>query len=329
MTMKRPEWRMRQLWPKRTEGSEMRSVVRTRLAIVAVSAAAMLALVPGVAAAAEATTATAMPSGTATRSASPTAPYALDFTLPTESKAGCMVCHGDKNLTRLKSGKEVSYYVDAEQYSESVHAETLCVGCHLDFAYTAPHDGPDWSDTAKLSCKNCHEEQFLSFGAGVHRRAVDVTGTAAAEEAKKPLCGDCHGSHDIRQLTDSPEGKAALHEMGYEVCGRCHQDYWDSYDDYYHGAAYKTGADDAPACWDCHGAHDILPSDDSASPVNAAHLAETCGSGACHDQHGTATDEFIESAAQMIHGKAAVRQENPVRLFFSRIFGAIGRLFGA
>lgn len=314
--------------PKRTE-SEVMSVVRTRLTIAAVLAALMLAVAPGVANGAQATTSTAMPSATATRSISSTAPYALDFTLPTESKAGCMVCHGDENLTRLKAGKTVTFYIDGDAYAKSIHATTLCVGCHLDFAYTAPHDGTtQWQTTAKLSCKNCHDKQFLAFGQGVHRRAVDATGAAAIEEAKKPLCGDCHGSHDIMQITDSPAGKAALHKKGYEICGRCHQEYWDSYDDYYHGAAYKMGAEDAPACWDCHGYHDILASSESASLVNATHLVETCGSGDCHDQHGTATDKFIQDAAQMIHGKRAVREANPLVVFFSRIFDGIGSLFG-
>ena len=29
------------------------------------------------------------------------------------------------------------------------------------------------------------------------------------------------------------------------LCADCHPDYWDNYNDYYHGAAYKRGATDA------------------------------------------------------------------------------------
>ncbi len=315
----------------------MSSAVRRLLLAGAVLAIAVVVLAPGMAFAATATTSTptasAMPSLTASPSVSATAPYALDFTLPTESKAGCMVCHGDKNLTRLKGGKQVSYYVDGAAYSKSIHAKTLCVGCHLDFAYTAPHDGvADWQSTAKLACKNCHQKQFLSTGQGVHGRATNATGTAAAAEAKKPLCGDCHGGHDMQKLTDSPDGIAALRANAYEICGRCHQDYWDSYNDYYHGAAFKAGAADAPACWDCHGWHDILPSKDPASLVNKAHLVETCGSAttgsSCHAQHKDASDRFIEDAAQMIHGKQAAREKNPLLKFLGGIWNGIARLFG-
>ncbi len=313
----------------------MERVMRTRLTGAVLLAAALLVVAP--AAAGAATSTTTMTTSAATRSVSPTAPYALDFTLPTESKAGCMVCHGDKNLTRLKAGKTISYFIDAEAIGKSTHAKQFCVSCHLDFAYTAPHSTSDWQATAKLACKNCHNDQFLAFGKGVHRRTIDATGTAATVEASKPLCGDCHGSHDIMRLTETsagvtPAGKAQLAARGYEVCGRCHQDYWDSYNDYYHGAAYKAGAKDAPACWDCHGWHDILPSKDPRSKVNAAHLVETCGSSTtgagCHEQHKDASDEFITSAASMIHGKQQVREENPLLSFLKRIKDAIGGLFG-
>ena len=66
------------------------------------------------------------------------------------------------------------------------------------------------------------------------------------EEAVKPLCGDCHApSHEIEMLTDNPEAKARMRANGYEICGRCHEEYWDNYFDYYHGAAYQAGAVDA------------------------------------------------------------------------------------
>lgn len=293
---------------------------RTRLIALAIICVGIVALPPVAASAAEATI--------ATPSVSATAAYALDFTLPTQSKAGCMVCHGDENLTRLKAGKAVSYYIDGDAYSASTHGEQQCVGCHLDFAYKTPHESDkNWQATAKIACKNCHGAQFLAFGQGVHRRAIDATGTAVAVEDSKPLCGDCHGSHDIVTITDSPEGQAQMHADGWQVCGRCHQDYWDSYDDYYHGAAYKRGAKDAPACWDCHGWHDILPSKDKGSKVNKVHLAETCGQGsACHD--AADLDETYLDYSYAIHGKRAAKQDNPVYSFVRKVASAIGGFFG-
>lgn len=259
---------------------------------------------------------------TAAASGPATSGYDLDFTLPTQSKSGCLVCHGDPDLVRLKAGKITSYYVAPDGYTSSVHGTQQCVGCHLDFAYKLPHDtDAAWQTTAKSACRNCHDEQFIAFGKGVHQRAVDATGTRASVEASKPLCGDCHGSHEIQKLTDSKAGKAAMHASGWEVCGRCHQDYWESYDDYYHGAAYKRGAEDAPACWDCHGWHDILPSRDRKSRVSEANLVETCGQEGCHKR--STVDEEFASYAYAIHNKRVAKQDNPLYRIIRSVFGFI------
>ena len=259
-------------------------------------------------------------------SVSPTAPYELDFTLPTESKSGCLVCHGDPALVRIRDGVVMSYYIDDATIADSAHFEQQCVGCHLDFTYKAPHGADTWEITAKTACRNCHEEQSRAFGVGVHRPTVP-NGNGNGEPKSphpKPLCGDCHGSHEILALTDNPQGRAAIHADGWEVCGRCHEDYWDSYNDYYHGAAYKRGAEDAPACWDCHGWHDILPSSERGSRVHESHLVETCGQDGCH----FGVDENYASYAVFIHGRPEIVDDNPLISLVRTVIGAIGRLFG-
>lgn len=260
-----------------------------------------------------------------------TAPYQLDFTLPSESRSGCLVCHADPALIRVRAGAIVSYYIDEQAIAESTHRDQQCVGCHVDFTYRAPHGAQDWSATAKSSCRNCHEEQSQAFGSGVHRPVVPSVVEASAETspAPLPLCGDCHGSHRMMALTeaggeDFEEGRAAVHADGWQVCGRCHEDYWDSYNDYYHGAAYKLGAEDAPACWDCHGWHDILPSDDRGSRVNEARLVETCGQAGCH----TGVDENYVEYAVFIHGRSEIAAKNPIYSLIRTITDALGRLFG-
>jgi hypothetical protein len=299
-----------------------------RLVLAGVVCGAML-LAPEVAAAAE-----AKPSILAT------APYDLDFTLPTESKSGCMVCHGDPALVRTRDGVLKSYYIPPEQLAASAHANQQCVGCHMDFTYKAPHGVYDWKTTAKAACRNCHDEAARAYGSGVHRPSASPTATPAASvatptpageatSAPKPLCGDCHGAHDISVLTtDTPQakaGRAAMHRNGWQVCGRCHEEYWDNYNDYYHGAAYKRGALDAPACWDCHGWHDILPSKDRASRVNEAHLVETCGQTGCHE---VGVDENYVEYAVFIHGRDRITAENWLVGVWRTFREAVGRLFG-
>jgi len=250
--------------------------------------------------------------------------YDVDFTLPTAAKAGCMVCHEDEDLTRVRDGRVISYFVDPDRFSQSAHGLIQCTGCHLDFAFSAPHEqlGTDWSSVAKSACGNCHREQAIAVGRGAHRLEVTPTAAPAEEAEPRPLCGDCHGSHEIEFLTDDPQGRAALHARGWEICGRCHQDYWDSYNDYYHGAAYKRGATDAPACWDCHGFHEILPAEDRNSMVNERRLVETCAT--CHPD---ANEAYVDYA-RFIHG----REEISEQIFLSRMMQwmreTIGGLFG-
>lgn len=282
-----------------------------------------------------AATATSSPTGPAPGSKASTPPtatrgYDLDFTLPTAGKSGCMVCHGDKNLIRQKAGKLVSYYVDPAMLEGSAHARTNCTGCHLDFAYRAPHTGTgDWRRTAKLSCKNCHQQEFQAFGLGVHSISLAPGAKPDPKAASKPLCGDCHGAHDMAVLTDDrktpdvDEGKAGrrqLRAQGWKVCGRCHEDYWGGWNDYYHGAAYRSGASDAPPCWDCHGAHDIYKSTDRRSIASPARLPDTCGT--CHP---TANDAYT-SYAGLVHRRQSVLDSNPLYSLVQRAKRMIGGL---
>lgn len=279
---------------------------------------------------------TATPSSAATRTPSTTqtpavaGAYDLSFTLPTAGKSGCLVCHGDRNLVRIRNGQTVSMWISSAVLEDSAHATIQCTGCHLDFAYSVPHKNAateDWRDIAKLACKNCHKEAFTAYSKGVHTLSPTpgqaAQPTTAASGKEMPLCGDCHGAHDIQKLKDSLAGQEALHARGKEVCGDCHRDYWDSYDDYYHGSAYKEGASDAPACWQCHGAHDILKSTDRRSKVSQEYLVETCG--ACHTNE---PNETYTGYAQLVHGKSKVLAANPMLAFLQRVFAVVKSWFG-
>jgi len=268
-------------------------------------------------------------------SSNATRTYDLDFTLPTAGKSGCLVCHGDPNLAKIGVETTSSIYVEVAQLQDSAHAEdTPCTGCHLDFAYTAPHKqiegGEDWEAAAKLACKNCHKDAFSAFANGVHSPAgkpgQTASETVAARVAKGkpanvPLCGDCHGGHVIPSMDDTA-AMTAQHLTGYDMCGTCHTEAGEGYADYYHGAAYRRGSLDAPSCWDCHGYHEILAVDDRRSPVHTSRLAETCGQAGCHDN----VDEQFLEYAKLIHGHDALRDANPV---FSLTRNTIGRAIEA
>jgi hypothetical protein len=248
--------------------------------------------------------------------------WALDFTLPTFGKSGCLVCHGDANLVVAKGNGNVSYWIDEDAYNRSAHGRIVCTGCHIDFGYKAPHGqvGEDWRATAKQACKNCHPKEYDDISLGWHA-VRPVAGQPDPKAASKPLCGDCHGGHYMPILKNNPAGQAQVHASSLQMCGRagCHLDFWASYNDYYHGAAYKTGAGDAPACWDCHGTHNVMKSTDRQSPTNADNFGsdQSCAQPKCH----TGVTSDVASYAKLIHGSQTVRQGNP-------LIGAISRLFG-
>jgi hypothetical protein len=249
--------------------------------------------------------------------------YALDFTLPTFGKSGCLVCHGDPNLVLAKGDTTHSYFIDEAAYAQSAHGKIACTGCHVDYGYNTPHGqaGDDWRAVAKQACKNCHQAEFHDWSLGAH--AVNPVGVGQPDPnaAAKPLCGDCHGSHDMPVLKNNPAGQAEVYAQAQQMCGKpgCHPDYWANFNDYYHGAAYKKGATDAPVCWTCHGTHMILKSSDPNAPTNVANLGrnDSCGTPGCHQDAGPA----YASYAPMIHGRDKVASANPVVEFFTTVLG--------
>lgn len=261
------------------------------------------------------------------RSKTLTRTYDLDFTLPTAGKSGCTVCHGDPNL--LKAGDTTrSIFVNEDTLARSAHKDALCTGCHIDFAYKTPHQnvraGNDWRTVASLACKNCHDRPFNEINTGAHSpagkpgqtpEALVAERKAKGKPAEVPVCGGCHGGHDIQylnvalyeetqdatRLAAARVGAQAIHNTGLAMCGGCHIEEADRYDDYYHGAAYRRGAPDAPACWDCHGAHQMLPTSNRLSPVNPSQLTQTCGR--CHKD----VDENYVKYAKLVHRRTDVQ----------------------
>jgi formate dehydrogenase gamma subunit len=75
-------------------------------------------------------------------------------------------------------------------------------------------------------------------------------------------CAKCHEGVTLTQEFGVASGRVA------------------SYKDSYHGLASQLGSKVVANCASCHGVHNILPSSDSRSMINPAHLQQTCGQ--CH-----------------------------------------------
>lgn len=225
----------------------------------------------------------------------PDKPYIYD------PQSGCMACHAEEGLSKTVSGTQKSFQVTGVQ--TSAHSDLSCVNCHPDFRYEARQDSTRlWSINAGLACQSCHEHSEITkvYQTSIHGQQL------VAGNMDSATCSSCHGGHYIKRL-DTQAAKDELHGAAFRICARCHRKEWESFDDYYHGAAYKRGASDAPACWDCHGAHEVLPSSAKNSKTAPVNVETTCGRKGCHTG---SSEQFAQQAKELIHQKVSARKTN-------------------
>jgi len=153
-------------------------------------------------------------------------------------------------------------------------------------------------------------------------------------------CLHCHGKHpgvtadpevviDVGEFTESVHGgKVECHEchvgVGLDLqshkaardpvdCSRCHGPtpskvpvQFRGRADSIHQRPREEGSGKVPTCKFCHGTHDILPPNSSASKVSRANIRKTCGE--CHAQphslRGKAAPQTAVEFDRSIHGRA-------------------------
>lgn len=91
------------------------------------------------------------------------------------------------------------------------------------------------------------------------------------------MCHDCHLSHTIKRVDVDDFRQGIL-----DQCGKCHIDVTETYFDTFHGKVSRLGAVKTAKCYDCHGAHNILPISNPNSTLSRSNIVETCKS--CHPQ---------------------------------------------
>ncbi|MHB9037633.1 MAG: hypothetical protein ACYC64_13280 [Armatimonadota bacterium] len=207
----------------------------------------------------------------------------------------CGKCHFDPLFAKLHKLPSV------KKYKESVHARAVEQGDEFDIAAvcTDCHGVHDIESSGKKgssvsrphvpdTCGKCHDQELKDYQASIHGKA------AARGVQSAPVCTDCHGEHLISKPSnpDSPVYPTRV----AATCSKCHEDIkiqhkyglpadrLSSYISSYHGVANKYGDVTVANCATCHGAHDVLPSDDPKSAVNKKNLPETCGK--CHPGAG-------------------------------------------
>jgi cytochrome b subunit of formate dehydrogenase len=226
--------------------------------------------------------------------------------------ATCGRCHGQKFLME-SNGESTQPFVS---YQASVHGRAVangsqnaavCTDCHGTHGILPANDAqsPISKFAVAKTCGACHAEVANTFNVSIHGQALG-RGNALA-----PTCTDCHGIHTIKAHTD-PNAPVAEQNVSRDICARCHEgvrlsqefgvpgNRVNSYFDSYHGLAAEGGSVVAANCSSCHGVHDILPSSDPRSTINAANLDATCGK--CHQG---VTQKFTRTPVHMATGARA------------------------
>jgi len=165
------------------------------------------------------------------------------------------------------------------------------------------------------TCSMCHSEVVDQYRRSVHGKAL------AAGIMQAPLCTDCHGEHRI--LPPSNQESTVSASRIRDTCGNCHgnvvlsnkfglpTDRLMSFDASFHGLAAKAGNETVANCASCHGVHNILPSQDPQSSVNAKNLANTCGK--CHNGAGK---RFAITPVHLVDGQVEAPPVRMVRQFY-------------
>lgn len=206
----------------------------------------------------------------------------------------CGKCHEDEKFVEEK-GIRVKYPV--KLYLKSIHGKLAveekleeapnCTTCHGEHLVLPSNDPRSLTNRYRIPalCGGCHDSAYSDYIQGVHGRALERGATDAA------VCTDCHGEHAILPPSDK-ESLVAPQRISVSTCPQCHAaerivkkyglsvDSVKTYENSYHGLAYKFGYTKAANCASCHGYHLILPSTDPRSSIHPSNLPKTCGK--CH-----------------------------------------------
>jgi len=206
----------------------------------------------------------------------------------------CGTCHGNDGMAQ-KHGFALS--------KEGLLVAANCQSCHGSHHILSRKDPASPTNKANIpdTCGKCHAGIQADYETGVHGKAI------AAGKMDAPVCSDCHTAHAIEQPTAS-----AFRMQSTPICGNCHKEKFSTYRDTFHSQLGALGGYvETARCWDCHGAHGILPASDPRSPVNKANLVKTCGR--CH---AGANESFVQYQP---HANAHNRKLNPA-LYYIGLF---------
>lgn len=182
----------------------------------------------------------------------------------------CKRCHGEQYEQTLDS-------VHQRALASGNNNAAVCTDCHNPHTQTRINDPstgkilPDAHLHIPTTCARCHSAIYDTYKESVHGAALTDEGNQDV-----PTCIDCHGVHSIPDPTTT-----TFHLNSPKICSKCHTDsaimekysisteVMNTYVADFHGTTVmlfeKQSPDqetNKPVCFDCHGIHNIKPTDD-------------------------------------------------------------------
>jgi len=143
----------------------------------------------------------------------------------------CGQCHQNEYKLHLDS-------VHGQQLVQGNQDVATCVDCHS--ATGNPHsvirvleyNAPAFKKNISQTCAKCHDNPELMANYGVlervyesymrsfHGKAIQL-GTYQVSQLDQATCTNCHGTHDIKAVTDPSSSVAGVDNLA-ETCEQCH-----------------------------------------------------------------------------------------------------------
>lgn len=123
-------------------------------------------------------------------------------------------------------------------------------------------------------CMECHEDEEMK---ATVKDTVEISAYIDIAIFENSIhgdmdCIDCHA--DIEDPEDHAEDLEKVN------CSECHEDAQEEFKESIHALAMEEDHIEGADCKDCHGKHNILPSDDENSTTYKLNIEKTCGE--CH-----------------------------------------------